>query len=252
MDCILKHSPISFSIVSHGQGQLVNQLLYDISNLQDIPQEIILTLNIPEDEGFLKRYSHLNITIVRNSESKGFGCNHNYAFQISTADYFAIINPDIRIPPSFQIMPMLNYLCNRQVAAIAPTVYSVSGELEDSARVFPTIFKIASRVIGFNKGPDYITCSNPIEVDWVAGMFVVFTSNKFLEVSGFDEKYFMYCEDIDICQRFKNLNYKIVLDCRASVIHDAQRTSRRKLKYFFWHIKSLFRYFSVHKSFFNF
>lgn len=248
---MLNFSPTTYSIVSHGQGRLVNQLLYDINNLQEQPLEIILTLNIPEDEEYLRNYSNLKIKIIRNSEPKGFGSNHNFAFQLSNTDYFVIINPDIRIPVSFQIKPMLDYLSNEQVAAIAPAVYSASGGLEDSARVFPTILKIAFRVMGFNSAADYEFCSSPIDVDWVAGMFIIFNKIQFAEVSGFDESYFMYCEDIDICQRLRKLNYKIVLDYRYSVIHDAQRTSRRNIKYLFWHMKSLFRYFFAHKSFFN-
>ena len=88
---------IVLSIVSHGQGKLIKNLLEDIKNIK-VPSNfnirVILTLNIQENEYFL---ANKNCTIIRNKNPKGFGSNHNYAFKKFDSDYFIVVNPDIRI-----------------------------------------------------------------------------------------------------------------------------------------------------------
>ena len=61
---------ISLSIVSHGQGALVRDLLEDIRHGVDATCEVLVTLNIPEDEAFLHVYDDLNLVIIRNSKQR--------------------------------------------------------------------------------------------------------------------------------------------------------------------------------------
>ena len=82
-------------------------------------------------------------------------------------------------------------------------------------------------------------------MDWIAGMFMIIPRAVFSEVGGFDhERFFMYYEDVDICRRVRNLGYEIVYDPSQSVIHDAQRASRRSFQHMKWHLTSMFRYLS--------
>lgn len=74
---------------------------------------------------------------------------------------------------------------------------------------------------------------------WLAGMFLAFPAAAFRRIGGFDERFFLYCEDYDICVR-------LVLDCRqllkvptARVIHAAQRDSHRSVRHLRWHLQSL-------------
>ena len=233
---------VTFSIVSHGQGQMIKHLLTDIDAMYEKPSEIIITLNLPENEHFIDEYRHLNLRIIRNLSPKGFGENHNFACKLSTTNFFTIINPDIRLIPNFKISLMINFLGDSRIAAIGPAVYASNGTLEDSARFFPTVINLLRRKIFSGKSNDYKLSTFPLPVDWLAGMFIIFNKSYFNQLGGFDENYFMYCEDVDICKRFKEANYLVILDSRVSVIHDAQRESRRNFKYLFWHVKSLCRY----------
>src|SRR5258708_5114186 len=90
---------ISISIVSHGQFNLVRNLLDDLQKYCVDPQnkiEVILTLNIPEEIPAQLSYS-FPLKIIKNTESKGFGANHNSAFLKISGDYFCVLNPDIRL-----------------------------------------------------------------------------------------------------------------------------------------------------------
>jgi N-acetylglucosaminyl-diphospho-decaprenol L-rhamnosyltransferase len=91
---------------------------------------------------------------------------------------------------------------------------------------------------------DYPIGNTFIFPDWVAGIFMFFPSQVFTEMNGFDERYFLYLEDVDLCSRLRLAGYKIVLDPRVLVIHNARRDSHANWQYFKWHIFSGMRFFS--------
>jgi GT2 family glycosyltransferase len=81
-----------------------------------------------------------------------------------------------------------------------------------------------------------------VRVDWVAGMFIVFRSDAFRSVGGFDERYFLYYEDVDICRRLGAAGASVIYEPGAEVIHDARRASRRELRRAVHHLSSAVRF----------
>ena len=79
--------------------------------------------------------------------------------------------------------------------------------------------------------------------EWVSGSFIMFKPIVFKALGGFDEGYFMYCEDIDLCFRAKKRGYTIKLDTEYFIEHHSQMDSRKIIsKSIIWHIKSAFRF----------
>lgn len=233
----------SLSVVSHGQAHLIKNLLDDLRSLRAESFEIILTINVPEDLAFLSAYRDLPIVVIENRLSKGFGANHNAAFRQSRGRVFAVVNPDIRAA-ALDLQPIEQALLTRQIGACAPRILSAAGTLEDSARRFPTFTRLAARVLQRTKRQsDYdLTGSQLVSVDWVAGMFVTFTRSSFELVGGFDERFFMYMEDADICRRLRQHGLDVVVLTTTSVVHDAQRASHRSFRHMRWHLRSAIRF----------
>jgi N-acetylglucosaminyl-diphospho-decaprenol L-rhamnosyltransferase len=232
---------ISVSIVSHGQGELVSALLADIAALRRDDLRIIVTLNIPEADpgahGIEAKYIH-------NPQPKGFGANHNHALAASEDEFFCILNPDIRCSAD----PFPNLIAALQeprVAVAGPRVYSASGKLENSARRFPTFASLAAKGLGFAPELDYPESEERLSPDWVAGMFMLARREAFRAVGGFDERYFLYYEDIDLCRRLRQRGLEIRLVPSAKVVHDARKTSHRDLRYLGWHLRSIFRFLTT-------
>lgn len=232
---------VVFSLVSHGQLPLIRDFLSDYRRLALHRYPIVLTLNIPEDESVLGDFSDLPITVVRNSAPKGFGDNHNAAFEALESCFFVVINPDIRLP-SLQMDLLLAPFDDESIGAVAPIVLDGTGIPQDSVRRFPTVARLARRALLGRRAGDYVWQDAPVEVDWAAGMFVVFRSAAFRRVDGFDTRYFMYMEDADICRRLRRIGLRTILCPPVSVIHEARRASRRELRHLRWHLASAFRF----------
>ncbi len=234
---------ISISVVSHGQAHMVSNFLSDLEHYcRAHPIEILITLNLPEHLNFDPNEHSFPVAVHTNAHPMGFSSNHNQAFSRSIGEYFCVVNPDIRID-SDPFPALLACLKMPRAGLAAPLVVNKDGMIEDSARKFPTPFKIVLKLFGLNKERDYIIGADAIYPDWVGGMFFACSRDLFLKLNGFDQRYFLYYEDVDICARAQQLGYRIILCPAAKVVHHAQRSSHQELRYFLRHLRSMLRFF---------
>jgi len=223
---------ICLSVVSHGQAAMLRRLLDDLVALRPPSLgRVIITCNTPETIE-LPPPAPFGIEVIRNPAPLGFGSNHNAAFEHCREPHFAVCNPDIRLERD--PFPVLLEALSAGRAVAAPAVVSQQGEREDSARRLLTPLDVLAR--RFVMRVDYE------EPAWLAGMFLVFRAEAFRRLRGFDEKFFMYCEDADICARAVLYDGGIAYCPQAIVIHDAQRASRRSLHALRWHVASLLKF----------
>jgi len=223
-------------VVSHAQGALVQNLLQDLKSCNAVSFKIILTLNIPEVLPFDPAAFPFPVDVRRNATPRGFGANHNAAFAASSGRYFCVLNPDIRLSqdPFPALLPSLE---NPAIAAVAPLIRNPAGDIEDHARPFPTMASLVLKLFE-NK----ITIQETRTPDWIAGMFMLFRREAFAAAGGFDEGYFMYYEDVDLCARLRAAGLRVEVNPAASAVHDARRASRRDLRHMRWHAISIARF----------
>lgn len=234
---------VTLSIISHNQLSMVRGLLDDLSSsVQPSALRVVLTLNTSDEEFDPDEYSRLNLVVLKNSSPKGFGANHNQAFEYCSTKWFAVVNPDIRMPRPDDTLARLIEVgqSDRRVAILAPTVFSASGAVEDSIRTNLSLFSVLFRAYGKRA----LTKKQLDGFLWYAGMFLLFRSECYGEIGGFDERFFLYCEDYDICARTYVTGYKVRHVSSARVIHDAQRDSHRSTRHLRWHVASLLKVWS--------
>ena len=230
-------SSFCISIVSHGQGELVKKLLKSLisKNFISLDYEIMITFNKEEPTNFLKEFENLNIKVIKNKKEKGFAENHNFAFMESSKSYFIISNPDIEIQ---DFGNLFDESLDISEFITCPLIFDKKGELEDNFRDFPTPFSLTLRKLGFK-----VNQSSSTKFDWAAGMFLIFPKNLYELLGGFDDKYFMYFEDVDLFYRSKQMGINYLCNHTIKVIHDARRSSRKEIFYFLIHLKSAVRFF---------
>ena len=234
---------LTLSIVSHGQIELVNLLLADIEKHCDaVDLEVILTINIPEPLPAPLTKRPFTIKVIQNPSALGFGSNHNQAFRQARGDFFGVLNPDVRIDSDVFALLMAG-LNMPSVGVVAPLVVNELGAIEDSARRFPTPLKILCKLFGCCQGGDYVVGAEPVYVDWVGGMFMLFHRDIYQQMGGFNEKFFLYYEDVDLCARIWLRGLRVALIPQAGVTHEARRSSHHNAAYLLMHIRSMVRFF---------
>lgn len=238
---------ITVSVVSHGQIDLVENLLDDLAPLQTMHDlEVIVTSNVPEKRAWRNLTLGERTHLIQNTVPLGFGANHNQAFAHSSGEFFCIVNPDIRLAED--PFPVLVAAASAaQGNLVSPAVLTPDGSLEDHARTFPSIGNLIRRrlqkgqgAVHYSRGP----LVPQVSVDWLAGMFLIMPRTLYEYVGGFDERYFMYCEDIDLSAKVHSVGNGVLVCPRAEVIHDARRASGQSWRHTRWHIASMARLFA--------
>lgn len=239
-------APVTVSVVSHGQGELVATLLGDLARCPQVGS-IVLTQNLPEAEIPVPEEVAARLKVVRNMKPQGFAANHNAAFRYCSTPFFCVLNPDIRMSEN-PFLGLVACLADPHVALAAPAVLNIRGEIEDSARHFPTPWGLFLKVMGAADGGRlaYRLGDSPHHPDWLAGMFLLMRSDVFHSVDGFDIGFHLYYEDVDLCARLRNGGHDLLLCPSTHVVHDARRASRHNLRYLKWHLSSMARYFIKH------
>ena len=239
-------APVHVSVVSHGHGGLIRDLLRDLAQASRVKLEVTVTLNVAEPLALDPGESPYPLTIVENASPRGFGANHNAAFARREAGdgFFCVANPDVRLEPDVLARLVETLAAHPSAAVAAPRVRVQAGRVQNSARRLPTPGRLLRRVLKTLPRLDYAPGTGWRQADWVAGMFMVFPSRTFAELGGFDERYFLYYEDVDLCCRARLAGYDVLLDETACVTHDGLWHSHRNLRYLRWHLASMARFFA--------
>lgn len=231
-------SLVSLSIVSHAQTALVESLLGDLVGC-DSPAlaHLIVTLNTA-DEPMPRVPEPLaaRTQIVRNARPRSFAANHNAAFGSCTTPWFALLNPDLRLPVD-PFRPLLAAAQPRD-ALLAPQVRGPDGSMADSARALITPAQVLV------PGEPGRRLRHGADIDWIAGMFWLVRAEAMHALGGLDEGYRMYCEDADFCLRLQLAGWSLRVVEGVTVEHAARRASRRSPRYFAWHVASLLRHWT--------
>ncbi|HZV92652.1 MAG TPA: glycosyltransferase, partial [Caldimonas sp.] len=231
---------ICLSVVSHGQGALVDRLLDDLSRLPaGTISRLVVTVNLPNDTwADPSGTAFHSVVVLRNSVPMGFSANHNQAFLHCEEPVFAVVNPDIRLDGN-PFPALLDRLSDHaDFAVVAPLQVDAAGRLESFARTVPTPFNVAwRRLCQANGTPQTVRG----RIEWLAGAFMLWRAEAFRRLGGFDDRYRLYCEDVDICLRLQLQGQRFAVVETARVIHAAQRTSRASSRFLLMHVRSLLR-----------
>ena len=196
------------------------------------------------------------VTVIESGENKGFGAGHNKVLAFLNSKYHIVINPDIIIRDN-AVEKIVEFMDNnKDVGVVSPKICFPDGREQILGKRNPHLkYLIASRMRD-EKNPSkllreyaMLDCdlTKVTDIDVATGCFVVFRTEIFKKLKGFDQKFFMYFEDFDIARRANKIS-RVVFYPDATIYHVWGRESKRNMKLMMIHIKSMFRYFLKWKT----
>lgn len=199
-------------------------------------------------EKHIEQYS--DVVYLELEENIGFGKGHNYILTRLDSQYHAIVNPDIVFKED-SFFKLISYMENNpDVGMCVPKLVDLEGELQLAYRKNPTIIDMFIRMFCSKLFPKRIAkhtlqdkdYSKPFQVPFAQGSFLIVKTELFKELEGFDDKFFMYLEDADLCRRVNECS--CVMYCPdTEVVHKWEKASHKNMKLFMIHLKSMGYYF---------
>ena len=182
----------------------------------------------------------------------GTGANRGVA-QVGADPYVLVLNPDVIVEPGTIKALVAALERNPRLAAVGPRVEEPDGSLYPSARQFPDLRVAAGHAFfGYVAPQNRWTRayrmldwdhSTPGEVDWVSGSCFLVRRSAFDSVRGFDERYFMYAEDVDLCWRLQQAGWRVAYEPAGRVVHHGGvSTDQAPYRMIFEHHWSLWRF----------
>ncbi len=224
---------LSCIIVNYNHGAVLNECLRSLKEgLEGIESETIVVNNSPEDKPLDKTLrSYPDVILIANKTNVGFSKANNQAVAVSQGEFLLILNPDaILAPDSAQIL--LDFLKEKpDVGVVAPKVLNPDGSLQFSCRRFPTIwtglfnrYSLLSKWFPNNRFTRHYLMldydhTETRDVDWVSGCCMMMPIQVFDSAGGFDENYFLFNEDVDLCKMIAEKGYRVCYHPNATVFH---------------------------------
>ena len=207
---------------------------------------------------FIENFSDDRIKYIFNNSNKGFGAGHNIVLQKlieenEKSEFHLMINADVFFEEN-TIEKIIAYMRkNSDIGQIGPKIYKSNGEINRSCRLLPTplnlIFRRFFPVKSIVEKMDYsyemkwYDYKSIIEVPILSGCFIFVRTDILKDIGEFDERYFMYMEDYDLCRRIGK-KYKVVFYPKVNIVHEHGKASYKSRKMMIIHIKSAIKYFN--------
>lgn len=255
---------ISSSIVLYNTDQYQLSRLLDCIELSRVIDRIILVDNssIKLDSVFLNLP---NVTYIYVGENLGYGAGHNTAIRLaieSNTDFHFVLNPDVYFQPE-ELEKMISRMrIDESVGQLMPKVIYPDGSLQYLCKLIPTPFDLFFR--RFLRGPFKELARNKAEqfelrftgykqemdVPYLSGCFMLFRISALKEIGLFDERFFMYPEDVDITRRM-HVKYRTIFFPSAVIVHDHAKESYKSFKMLWIHVANMIKYFNKWGWFFD-
>ncbi len=213
---------------------------------------IIVVDNASTDNALGINNRFLDVHLIVNPRNLGFGAAINQALTYCHSRYIILLNPDSLVFDGF-LTTCIDYLeTHPDTGAVGPKILNEDESIQGSARSFPTPM---TSLFGRNSPiakifpKNSITKANiltigsdgktPMGVDWISGACMVVRRKTIEHIGGFDERFFLYWEDTDLCRRIKDAGWEVIYLPGAKVIHIGGKSSNSR---------PIFSNFHFHKS----
>lgn len=208
-----------------------------VVELAEAPELHLVVVDNASSDDSASTVRDLDVHVIEAGGNGGFASGCNLGAAAGTSPYVLFLNPDARIDRE-SIQALARTASGADIGASAPRIVSSSGELEYSQRRFPRVVSTYAqglflhRVFRHAAWTDEVVrddafYAHPQSPDWVSGACLLVKRSVFEQVGGWDEDFFMYSEDTDLCRRVRSAGYDIRFDPSATAAHIGGQSSPR-------------------------
>ena len=257
INVINSHRLISVIIVNFNGADCIIDTIKSILT-SDCSVEILIVDNASEDNSVKKLQQHFStdkrILPLFNIENKGFSVACNQAVLQASGHYLLFLNPDCLIKKE-TLSQMLEHMGKlNNIGLIGCLIRNRDGtEQAGCRRNTPTPWRSVVRMLhlsklfkleNVNKHQDALP-EQPIDVDAISGAFMLTNTANYKAVGGFDEGYFLHCEDLDLCMRYRLQGFRVVFVPDVEIIHYKGGSSHdRRIRVEYYKHQGMLRYYN--------
>jgi N-acetylglucosaminyl-diphospho-decaprenol L-rhamnosyltransferase len=246
-------------VVNHNTGDYLARCTSSIaSSAGELGIELVVIDNASSD-GSVDRATGPGIRVIRNPDNRGFARAANQGIAATAAPLVLLLNPDAEVVGG-SLTALVKVARERpRAGAVGALVRNPDGSIQPSARRVPRLGEALGHAF---LGP--IWKDNPWtraytmatwdrsserEVEWVSGSAMLLRREALDDVGTFDEGYFMYVEDVDLCTRLRRAGWEVLFSPELEVVHQiGVSTHGQRGRMALAHSDSIYRYFSKHRA----
>ena len=231
---------VSVVIVSYNTADLIEACLHSVRASAGVSLETFVVDNASPDGGAaLVREKFPWVRLVENRENRGFGAANNQVLGECTGRYIVLLNPDTEATPEVFRRMVAWMDANPEVGLAGPTVNNPDGSRQDTvSRTYPGQKRTAGELSGL-----------PGEIACVMGACQIVRTGLMRELGGFDEDFFLYGEDQDLCLRIRKKGFRIGHVGDAILLHHGGKSERGSLPVDIWRKKAAAEYLFYRKHY---
>ncbi len=255
---------LSVIIVNWNTGSLLKKCIESIyQKTQNLDFEVIVVDNASNDNSVsLAKKTCLDFKLIQNKENLGFAAANNQGAQKAKGEYLIFLNPDTELKND-ALLKMVSFLReNPKVKILGPKLLNSDGTVQKSVRAFP---KFLDQVLILLKVHHFLPKLKPLqryflkkfnyeksqEVDQVMGAALMIRKKDFEKLGRFDEKFYIWFEEVDLCKRAKKSGGEVYYFKTAKITHHGAVSFSQRLSFVrqWLFTKSMLYYFKKHTSF---
>jgi N-acetylglucosaminyl-diphospho-decaprenol L-rhamnosyltransferase len=248
-------------VVNHNAGPYLPRCMDSLrASAGDVGTEVVIVDNASTDGSADRvRELHPEIRVVRNPENRGFARAANQGIEATSSPFLLLLNPDAEVVAGTLAALAKVAREHPRAGAIGALVRNPDGSIQPSARRVPRLGEaLAHAFLGplwrENRWTRAYTMADwdrasEREVEWVSGSAVLLRREALDQVGPFDEGYFMYVEDVDLCTRLRRAGWEVLFSPELEVVHQiGVSTKGQRGRMAFAHSDSIYRYFSKFRA----
>jgi hypothetical protein len=226
----MENKKLSIIIVNFRSRHLLPECLFSIGEkiLNKVTGEIIVVNNDASENLEDIKEKFPEVAIINNEKNVGYGQACNIGARVACGEVLLFLNPDTKIL-SWDISEALNLLNSKSVAIVGSGLVTEEGKSQKwCAGKEINIWSLVRNNLGLSGDGAIMKSKKPREVAWVTGAAMFAKKDIFEKLGGFDGNFFMYFEDVDLCQKAKIAGYKIVYNPLFQVFHRGGESHEEK------------------------